>query len=161
MNISENSRIWIYQSDRAFSPAEEQAVRQQLNEFTGQWKAHGQELLTEGTVLYGRFIVIAVDEQQAEASGCSIDSSTRLIKDLEKKLGVDLFNRFNMAYRIGDEVISCSREEFEQLISEGKITEDTIVFNNLIQTAGELKNSWEIPFKESWHARVFTLSPSI
>jgi len=161
MNISENSRIWIYQSDRAFSPTEEQAVRQQLNEFTGQWKAHGQELLTEGTVLYGRFIVIAVDEQQAEASGCSIDSSTRLIKNLEKELGVDLFNRFNMAYRSGDEVISCSREEFEQLISEGKITEDTIVFNNLIQTAGELKTSWEIPFKESWHARVFTLSPSI
>lgn len=157
MNISENSRIWIYQSNRPFTPQEEQTVKQRLDEFTGQWKAHEQELLTEGTILYNRFIVIGVDEQQAEASGCSIDSSTRLIKNLEKELGIDLFNRFNMAYRHNDDVISCSREEFERLISEGKITENTIVFNNLIKTTGELKTRWEIPLKNSWHARVFAI----
>jgi len=161
MNISENSRIWIYQSDRPFTPEEEQAVSDKLRTFTDQWKAHGAELLTEAAILYNRFIILAVNEEQAQASGCSIDSSTKLIKSLEQEYGVDLFNRFNMAYRDGNEIISCSRADFEKLIEEKRITSDTIVFNNMVKTVGELKTKWEIPFKDSWHVQVFSLSVSV
>jgi hypothetical protein len=155
MNISENSRVWIYQSNRAFTSSEEEAITKALNDFTGQWQAHGQQLAAAAEIKYSRFIILMVDESQAGASGCSIDKSVALMKEIEKHFNVELFNRFNIAYKEGDKILSVDRDAFEKLISEGKVTEDTIVFNNLVQTVAELNSKWEVSFKDSWHARVF------
>ena len=37
------------------------------------------------------------------------------------------------------------------MFKEKQINNDTIVFNNLVKTVGEYKNSWEIELKNSWH----------
>lgn len=157
MQISENSRIWIYQSDRILKQEEEAAILQVLEEFTSNWQAHGHDLAALGEVIYHKFIVLSVDEQVAGATGCSIDKSVALMKDIEQKFNINLFDRFQIAFKFNDELKSCGREEFEELIKNKHVNENTIVFNNLIQTRKELKNSWEIPFKESWHARVFNV----
>ena len=161
MNISENSRVWIYQSDRPFTGGEQSFVEQSLSTFTQEWQAHGQKLAAGFEVRYNRFIILFVDEEIAGATGCSIDRSVNLMKAIEQELGVNLFDRFNIAYREGDEIKSCGREEFEQLGLSGKITEETIVFNNLIQTNTELAGNWEIPFKKSWHTRLFRLRQAV
>lgn len=155
MEISKKSRVWIYQSNRPFTSGEEQAIISQLNKFISQWEAHGSKLTAAAEVRYSRFIILMVDEEQAGASGCSIDKSVSLIKQFEQDFEVNLFDRFNIAYRNNSEIISCSRDEFEKLITEGSVTENTIVFNNLVQTVNELDSNWEVPFKNSWHARVF------
>jgi hypothetical protein len=157
MQISENSRIWIYQSDRILKQEEEAAILQVLEEFTSNWQAHGHDLAALGEVIYHKFIVISVDEQVAGATGCSIDKSVTLMKDIEQKFNINLFDRFQIAFKLNDELKSCGREEFEEMIKNKRVNEDTIVFNNLIQTRKELKTSWEIPFKESWHAQVFSV----
>lgn len=156
MSISENSRVWIYQSDRAFNPAEEASIKKELDAFTGQWHAHEHALAAKAEIKYHRFIILMVDESQVGASGCSIDKSVHFMKELEQKFNLNLFDRFNIAFRKGDEVTSCSRTEFEKLLEEGKIDENTLVFNNLVPTLADLRTSWEIPFKESWHARIFS-----
>jgi len=158
MNISENSRVWIYQSNRAFTANEEEAIAKALSDFTGQWQAHGQQLAAAADIRYSRFLILMVDESQAGASGCSIDKSVGLMKEIEKHFNVELFNRFNIAYKEGDQVLSADREDFEELINDGKVTEDTIVFNNLVQTVAELNSKWEVPFKDSWHATVFAMN---
>jgi hypothetical protein len=155
MNISENSRVWIYQSDRPFTAAEESSIMLALNDFTGQWQAHGHPLAAKSEVRYNRFIILTVDESQAGATGCSIDKSVNLMKEIENNFRVNLFDRFNIAYKVGNQVLSEDRTGFENLIAAGKITEDTVVFNNLVQTVKDLDSKWEIPFKESWHATVF------
>lgn len=155
MNISENSRVWIYQSNRPFTASEEDAVKKALNEFTGQWQAHGQQLAAASDIRYNRFIILSVDESQAGTTGCSIDKSVGLIKEIEKHFNVNLFDRFNIAYKEGDNVLATDRDGFEKLIAEGKVNEDTVVFNNLVQTVAELHSKWEVPFKDSWHATVF------
>ncbi|MEJ6979778.1 ABC transporter ATPase [Pedobacter sp. P351] len=155
MEISKNSRVWIYQSNRPFSLTEEHGVKEKLNDFTSQWQAHGNALTAKAEIRYNRFVILMVDEQQAGATGCSIDKSVNLMKHIEEELDINLFDRFNIAYRDENGIKSCSREEFEKLITEGKVTEDTIVFNNLVQTLAELEQNWEVPLKNSWHARVF------
>ncbi|WP_442590232.1 ABC transporter ATPase [Pedobacter sp. AW31-3R] len=155
MSFSPQSKVWIYQSDREFSNEEVSAIQQQLNHFTSEWKAHGHQLQARAEVLYHYFIVFIVDESAAGASGCSIDASVRIIKGLEIEYSVDLFNRFNMAYKVGDKVVSVNKEDFETLISIKKITPDSIVFNNLVQTLAEFETKWEVPFKDSWHQKVF------
>ena len=157
MQISENSRIWIYQSDRILKQEEEAAILQVLEEFTSNWQAHGHDLAALGEVFYHKFIVLSVDEQVAGATGCSIDKSVTLMKDIEQKFNINLFDRFQIAFKLNDELKSCGREEFEEMIKNKQLNENTIVFNNLIQTRKELKTSWEISFKNSWHARVFSI----
>ena len=160
MNISANSRVWVYQSDRPFTQVEEIDIQERLDRFIGDWQAHGHQLAAAFEIRYSRFIILFVDEEIAGATGCSIDKSVNLMKTIEQEFKVQLFNRFNIAYRENQEVLSCEREEFEKLIATGKINENSIVFNNLIQTKAELETAWEVPFKASWHARVFTLIAS-
>ena len=155
MSFSPQSRVWVYQSDRKFTSTEENEILNKLSSFTNQWKAHGNELLAKAGIRYGYFIILTVDESQAGVTGCSIDSSVRLIKEIEQEYHVDLFNRFNMAYKVKNEVVVNSKEDFETLVNIKQITPDTIVFNNMVQNLAELESKWEVPFQNSWHATVF------
>lgn len=155
MNISENSRVWIYQATRILIEEEELAILQILHNFTAGWLAHGHALAALGEVLHHQFIVLSVDEEVAGATGCSIDKSVNLMKEIEQKFNLNLFDRFRIAYRQHNEVLNCSRDEFEELIKSGQISEDTLVFNNLINQRHEMQTAWEIPLKDSWHSRVF------
>lgn len=155
MEISESSRIWIYQSNRVLTPDEEYKIQNKLNEFTSQWQAHGHSLAAKGEIRYQQFIILSVDEQVAGATGCSIDKSVYLMKEIENEFNLDLFDRFRIAYRDLENVISCSRKEFEELLNKGELNAETIVFNNMISTRKDLETSWQIPMKSSWHAQVF------
>ncbi|MNK54660.1 hypothetical protein D3C87_736500 [compost metagenome] len=155
MSFSPQSRVWVYQSDRKFTSVEENQILNKLAAFTNQWKAHGNELLAKAEIRYGFFIILTVDESQAGVTGCSIDSSVRLIKEIESEYHVDLFNRFNIAYRVDDEVKVQGKEDFETLVNIKQVTPETIVFNNMVQTLADLDAKWEVPFKNSWHSTVF------
>jgi hypothetical protein len=155
MSFSPQSKIWIYQSNRAFTNAEVTAVQQKLDAFTSQWKAHGHQLKAKAEILHSFFIVFTVDEAAAGVTGCSIDSSVRVIKEIEQEYNVDLFDRFNIAYKIEDKVVVTNKEDFETLVNIKAVGPKTIVFNNLVQTREEFENKWETPFEQSWHSKVF------
>ncbi|TBO41202.1 ABC transporter ATPase [Pedobacter kyonggii] len=155
MSFSPQSRVWVYQSDRKFTSVEESEILNKLAAFTNQWKAHGNELLAKAEIRYGFFIILTVDESQAGVTGCSIDSSVRLIKEIEQEYHVDLFNRFNIAYKVNGEVVVNSKEDFETLVNIKQVTPETIVFNNMVQNLAELESKWEVPFQNSWHSTVF------
>jgi hypothetical protein len=155
MSFSPQSRVWVYQSDRKFTSTEENEILNKLASFTNQWKAHGNELLAKAEIRYGFFIVLTVDESQVGVTGCSIDSSVRLIKEIEQEYHVDLFNRFNIAYKVNGEVVVNSKEDFETLVNIKQVTPETIVFNNMVQNLKELESKWEVPFQNSWHSTVF------
>jgi len=156
MEFSSQSRVWIYQSDRKLTEAEALQAQVLLDNFTTGWTAHNHQLLAKAEIRYNRFLILFVDESQAGASGCSIDKSVNFMKQLEQHFGISLFDRFNLAYRDGEEVISVPRHQFEDLLKAGKINTETIVFNNLAQNITELQTKWEVPFKDSWHIQLFS-----
>lgn len=158
MEISEYSRVWIYQADRFLSTDEESKIQSALNDFTSQWLAHGNKLTAAGEIRYNRFIILSVDENQTGATGCSIDKSVNLMKEIEQQFNLNLFNRFQIAYRDGENIRSCDRDSFEKRLQSGEVNTNTIVFNNMIATRKELGTNWEIPIKNSWHAQVFNNS---
>ena len=155
MSFSPQSKVWIYQSNRAFTNEEVAAIELKINDFASQWKAHGHQLQAKAEVLYNFFLVFTVDEASAGVTGCSIDASVRVVKELEKEYNVDLFNRFNMAYLVDGKVVVASKEDFETLINIKSVGPTTIVFNNMVQTLGDFETKWQVPFEESWHKQVF------
>src|SRR5277367_1229381 len=138
MQFSEQSRVWIYQSDRELSGEQAKQVLDQLNLFAAEWTAHNHQLKAKAEIRYDRFLVLIVDEGQAGASGCSIDKSVNFMKQLGAHFNINLLDRFNLAYREGNEVLSAGRNEFEAMLKDGKINTQTIVYNNLVQNLKEL-----------------------
>jgi hypothetical protein len=155
MEMSSQSRVWVYQSDRKLTADEKVQIQMHLDNFTRSWTAHNNQLKAKAEIRYDRFLILIVDESQAGASGCSIDKSVNFMKQLEQHFGISLFDRFNLAYRNGEEVVSVPRQQFEELLKGGQINTDTIVFNNLVQNVAELQTKWEVPFKDSWHIQLF------
>lgn len=155
MQFSENSRVWVYQADKQLSEEQTTKIQQYLDVFTAEWTAHNHQLKAKGEVRYNRFLILIVDESQAGATGCSIDKSVHFMKGIEQEFGINLFDRFNLAYRAADNVLSLPRHEFEEKLKQGEINTATIVFNNMVQNLGELQTKWEVPFKDSWHIQLF------
>ena len=154
--LSSQSKVWIYQSNRVLSNSEVTEIQDAVNNFTKQWAAHGKGLKAFGKVYHQRFIVLMVDETAQGASGCSIDSSVHFLKELQQKYNVNLFDRLNMAYRnSSNEIATADRNTFQKLVNMGEINDHTIVFNNLVRNKLDFETKWEIPMAESWHKRIF------
>lgn len=154
--IPGHSRVWIYQSDRELTESEVSWIEENAKIFLKDWNAHGAKMSAKLVVLYHRFIVLAADESQVQASGCSIDSSVKFIKSIEQSLQIDLFNRTQLAYRNDSRDLTIkSISEFEEAVQAGDITPSTVVYNNLVSTVDELVNNWEVPASDSWHRRMF------
>jgi hypothetical protein len=155
MKFSPQSRVWIYQSERKLTDQEVQQIQPELDRFATNWTAHNNQLKAKGEVRYNRFFILIVDESQAGASGCSIDKSVHFMQQVQQHLGINLFDRFNLAYREGEEVLSLPRHDFEVKLKDGSINKETVVYNNLVQNLNELETKWEVPFKDSWHIQLF------
>jgi len=150
------NKVWIYQSDRILTDSEVAAITTELITFIDSWTAHGSALAGKAVVKENLFVILEVDERQAGVTGCSIDKSVHFLKSLGQKYNIDFFDRMKVTYRSTDgKAMLVSRNEFESLLKDGVINENTIVFNNLVQNAEELASKWELPFKDSWHSKVF------
>jgi len=152
--LPDTTRVWIYQSNRPFSEKELPKLEQQLQQFVQQWISHNLQLRAFGGIFHQQFIVLMVDESLAGASGCSIDASVHFIKQLEQAYSVNLFDRLTFAYKDGDAVITAPRDEFARLYAEGKISDETLVFDNLVNNKGDFDKAWVKPLAESWHKRM-------
>lgn len=157
MIFSPQSKVWIYQSNRAFKSSEMEYLSKKLSAFTQSWSAHNQQLTAGYEIKYGYFIVLIVDETAAGASGCSIDKSVHLMKEIEQELEINLFDRFQIAWKKADEIIISERTDFEEAINNGLVNNSTIVFNNLVKDYNEYLKAWETPLNNSWHSRIFQI----
>lgn len=149
MNLADDSRIWIFQANRKFSQEEKEAITAKLNIFISDWNAHGAVLLADFKLPYDQFIVVGVDENQAAASGCSIDKLTKLVREIDADYSFDLLNRMLVSYENQNEVVIEKLPTFKQLVKDGAI-DDVKVFNNGISSLKEFNESWLLPIKDSW-----------
>ncbi|PIE99806.1 MAG: ABC transporter ATPase [Maribacter sp.] len=151
--LPDSSRIWIYQANRSFSEQELQEIRKSIEAFIEGWTTHGSNLKAGYVIRYKRFIILALDQTETSASGCSIDESVRFIQQLEKKYNVDLLDKMNVSYKQGEYVAYKTLNEFKKMAKQRAVSKNTIVFNNLVANKGEYLEHWEVPASESWHSR--------
>jgi hypothetical protein len=154
-NMPDESRIWIYQSNRKFTDDEMAEIESDLKTFVENWAAHGTGLEASYLLQYNRFIILAVNQEVQSATGCSIDSSVQFIQELEKKYNVDLLDKMNVTFKLGEHIAHKPLIEFKKMAKEKAVSANTIVFNNLVNTIGEWHEYWEVPARESWHSRFF------
>lgn len=154
------SRVWIYQADRLFTLSEALQIEPILEQFVASWNTHGTPVKGFATLFFGQFIILMADETAATVSGCSTDSSVRLIKAIEQQFKVNLFNRQLLAFVIKDKIQLLPLQQLPYAIEHGFLNRDTLYFNNTVQTKEAFINEWIIPAGNSWLSSRFSAQPA-
>jgi hypothetical protein len=152
-NLAGESRIWIYQSSRSLSPAEQEKAGVILETFCDQWLAHGNPLMSSYKIDHGQFLMLSVDERWSGVSGCSIDGSVKVLKGLQEQLGVDFFDRTKAAFLVENEVKIIALREIKEALSAGILSPSTLTFNTLVVTKDQLKMDWIQSLQKTWLAK--------
>ena len=151
--LPSNAKVWIYQSDSNLSSNDVELIEKEVKFFLNNWSSHNKEIESSFEIRYNRFLIIGLNENINLASGCSIDKSVNFIKNLQSILKVNFLNRLDVAYKIGNEINSISLLEFQTMIKENKLSKDSIVYNNMIDTKKLYLNNWETTIENSWHKK--------
>ena len=149
-DFDDASRVWIYQSNRLFFISEALQIEDMLNDFVAGWNSHGAKVKGHANLLFGQFVILMADETAAGVSGCSTDSSVRLIKQMEEAFKVDMFNRQNLAFVVKEKIQTIPLAQLKYAFDNNFITADTLYFNNLVADKKAFLSKWKIPVKESW-----------
>lgn len=153
--MANTSRVWIYQADKHLSKEDQLHIEAECNSFLNEWAAHGQSLKSSFRIMHNKFLVISVDESFNQASGCSIDASVALIKNLELELGISFFDRTKVCFLIDDKIVDIPMNGIKSEIENGTINSDTLTFNNLVSDKQSFQTNWKIEAKNSWLKRYF------
>lgn len=144
------SKVWVYQASRLLTLSEALEAEDRLKEYLAAWQSHGAPVKAEGHLFFGQFLVIIADETQAHIGGCATDDSTRFIRSLGQKFGIDFFDRNQLAFVVKDKIQVLPYSQLQYAIDNDFITDETLYFNNLVATRQQLEENWIIPLKDSW-----------
>ncbi|PRY89560.1 hypothetical protein [Mongoliibacter ruber] len=151
-----HARIWVYQSDRKFTESEVVWVKERLEAFCDQWNTHGAKMPTSFTIKFDQVLVLSVDESQLGASGCSIDSSVRTLREIEQQLGVNLLDQGKVGFLANEDNLEVNSVfGIKESVQAGLLNPETLVLNPLVKEKADLDNKWLVSAKESWLNKYF------
>ena len=151
-DFADESKVWIYQSSRPFSDKEEAEINEQLHQFYTQWLSHGAPVKGWAKLLFRQFVIVMADETGTNVSGCSTDSSVRVIKSMERQYKANFFDRMTLTFLVKDKTEMLPFSQVQYAIDKGFINNDTLTFNNIPVTKKELLHNWIVPLSKSWLA---------
>ena len=155
-DMSENARVWVFTADRWMDDKDLEVLSHEMTSFTGDWKAHQVDLKAGWLCWKGRVLLVAVDEEIQEATGCSIDALTHCMQSVGMKMGIDWFNRMQVIHQMGsNDWVQTPMHEFWALRKAGRVQDSDFVINALAKTKGDWQTTGIQQFKDSWHASMW------
>ena len=153
--LDKKSRIWIFQSKDQLNEATYNSVKKKISVFLEKWKSHQKSFESSFIIKYKTFVVIAADETNL-VSGCSIDSLINFVKSIEDEFEINLLDKLNVKYKIGNDINTANLNEFKKICENIGINDELIVFNNLVKNIDDFEKNWEVDIRKSWHKRFLT-----
>lgn len=151
-----HARIWVYQSDRKFKQDEVTWIESHLKNFCENWNTHGAKMPTSFTLKFDQVIIFSVDESQLGASGCSIDSSVRILREIEQKFGVNLLDQGKVGFLADQNNLTVNSVfGIKSSLQQGFIQPETLVLNPLVKEKADLEHRWLVSAKDSWLNKFF------
>lgn len=150
--LPSSSRTWIYASNRTFTWEETERISARLLNHCNAWNAHGTQLETSFTILEHRFIVLGVNQDAHAPSGCSIDSSVAILRQLETELNLQLLDAARVNFRRTEtELIEeLPLLEFKKAVRNGELPPTAVVYQTNLTSIQQLDNEFAVPLTDSW-----------
>ncbi|SFU03723.1 hypothetical protein SAMN04489724_3511 [Algoriphagus locisalis] len=154
-DMSEDSRVWVYQAARQFTSTEKALIASKLTAFCDGWNTHGNRMPTSFQIIDDQILVLAVDESGLGASGCSIDSSVRTLRELEREIVNNLTDQGKVTFKSNSgEINVASALGIKSKVTSGEIDSQTLVINPQVKNKKDLESVW-ILAGNSWLNRYF------
>lgn len=151
-----HGRLWVFPIARDLDASEVDRCLRVVDGFLDGWAAHGQPLRSGREMVEGRFVLVGVDEDAEQPSGCSIDALTNALRGLGEELSTSLIDHSSVWYRSGAGIRTASRSDFRALADEGRVSPETIVFDTSLTRIDDFREGClERPAAQSWHGRAF------
>ena len=152
-SLPENSKVWVYPSNRKFYPNEIEEIEVKIKAFIETWKSEDENFKVSYQFLYHRFIIFIVDVDTVALTNEDIDTSVSFILSLQETYDVSLLDKMNVCFKQGEFVQYKELKDFKKLLKNKALTGKSIIFDNLISIKQDLDNHWEMPIEESWYNR--------
>ena len=153
--LDKKSRIWVFQSKDQLDESTYNLIKKKISVFLENWKSHQKSFESSFIIKYKTFVVIAADETNL-VSGCSIDSLINFVKSIEDEFEINLLDKLDVKYKIGNYINTANLNEFKKICENIGINDELIVFNNLVKNIDEFEKNWEVDIRKSWHKRFLT-----
>ena len=150
--LDKKSRIWVFQSKDQLDESTYNLIKKKISVFLENWKSHQKSFDSSFIIKYKTFVVIAADETNL-VSGCSIDSLINFVKSIEDEFEINLLDKLDVKYKIGDDINTANLNEFKKICGNIDINDELIVFNNLVKNIDDFEKNWEVDIRKSWHKR--------
>jgi hypothetical protein len=157
-DLPPESRLWCFGASRPLTGDDRDRVEASMRSFLAEWTAHRRNLHAGFTLSQDRFLLIAVDESRAGASGCSIDGLSRHLRELGEELGVELLDSTPVWFRdLEGRIESTSRAGFLELARRGRVGPTTPVFDLTIPSVEDFRRGrLERAADAAWHRALLT-----
>ncbi|MDP2068509.1 MAG: ABC transporter ATPase [Lutibacter sp.] len=152
-SIPETSKIWIFPASRKFYAQELPEITTKIDQFLTAWENENQPISASYVIKYDRFIIITADDTQQSLSLEAQDSLATFIQSLENSCEIILMDRINVCYKQGEFVQYKTLPEFKKMIKDKGVSQNTMVFNSMINLKEELEFGFEINIMDSWLGR--------
>lgn len=147
-------RVWIFPFVRPLSNTQVSALKEGMRCFGQNWQSHGRPVALQSEIIEDRFLIVAGSCAGEAPSGCGIDSLMRSVRERVEQLGLELAEYSKIFYRENGTIEMCSAAEFSDLVQRGRITGQTIVFQNSVASPEALER-WQVPLADSYYAARF------
>lgn len=144
--LPENSRVWIFGAAQLLEATHLDLLKTQMDKFVSDWSAHGAQLSAGYSILHDSILIVAVDENVAPPTGCSIDKVFKLLGNfpvdfLQRMLVWQPFCNTSKVFTLAQ-----VKESVQSKILDG----ETIVINTMVTNLRDVRERLYIPFKDSW-----------
>jgi len=158
-SLPDDSRLWVFGSAEELSQESERVLLAAVDDYLSDWRAHASPLTAARDWRDSRFLAIAVDQRDENASGCSLDALFRVLRETESRIGASLLDNSRVYFRERDgSVHTTDRAGFTDLAQSGAIDSDSMVFDLSVPTVGEWRARFETAAANAWHRALLPLA---
>lgn len=152
-SLPETAKIWVFPASRKFYAQELPEIIAKIEQFLTEWKNENQPISAAYMIKYDRFIIITADDTELSLGLEAQDSLATFIQSLENNYEIILMDRINVCYKQGEFVQYKTLPEFKKMIKDKGVSQNTMVFNAMINLKEELEFGFEINIMDSWLGR--------
>lgn len=147
------SYTWFFSLKDELDPNTFQALKQDFDRFTAQWKTHGKPVDGLIQIRHKRFVIAQSNPGDDRPSGCSIDSLRRGIEEILQKHQLKTFDN-GYVFFVGEEgdIQEVHFRELPDYVKGGRLSAHTMILDHTLSQTDDL-NKWEAPLQSTWLKR--------
>ena len=144
--IDENAKCWIYILEKNINFKSDE-INLILKSLCEKWKSHNNEVVSSFQIYRDRYIILFAEEG---ISGCSIDSSNRLLRYELDRLNISVMPNSKIGIFIENKIKLEDRSSIINLIQANKLQPNDKMINTTVTNKKEYNKNWILEINKSW-----------